>query len=95
MTFGFQLFRLTFQTTGVFFVNLSLSFQRTPVRGDLRYSVGNIFLGRTGRNPGKDTGGYRSAKGSIMTFRLYLPYLINGYDSPLWLRLHNAVHLQW
>jgi hypothetical protein len=95
MSLRFELFGLSFHAAGVFFVNLSLSFQRPPVRGDILLAFGGVLFGCTSRNPGKDAGGYRSAEAGAVLFSQLLTYLVNR-DKPAFRDLpHDFVHLEW
>jgi hypothetical protein len=93
MPFGFEAFGLGFDTPGVFFVDFTLRFQRPPVWGNIFFAFGSILGGCTSRYPGKDAGGYRSAKAGVVLFRQHLAYLV--YRDKLAFRdlFHDFIHL--
>ena len=65
------------RSAGVFLVELSFAFQRTPVRGNALFAFGDIFFGCTSRDTDKNAGGDGSAEGGVMLFSHKLAYLVN------------------
>ena len=93
MALGFKVFCLGFEAAGVFLVELPFSLQRPPVRRGIFVTLSDILDGRTGRDAGKDAGGYRSAEGGVIFSGHCRAYLINRDELPRRYAFHEGVHL--
>ena len=94
MPFGDELFRLGLRTTGVFFIKLAAGLNRTPVRGYIFLTPGDVLFGCPSRYADKDAGGYRSAEAGVVPFSHHLAYLMNRDQPALRNAFHGGVHLQ-
>jgi hypothetical protein len=57
VSLGHQFFRLEGRAAGVLLVELAVGFNRPPVRGNIRLTLGGVLFGCTSRYPDKDACG--------------------------------------